>query len=54
MQKLNKTRTVRILRIIMPIVAIISAVIFVPWNAVLLWIAPLSDTVQGSARRVWL
>lgn len=30
----------------MPIVAIISAVIFVPWNAAFLLIAPLSDTVQ--------
>jgi len=46
MKKLNKTRTVRILRIIMPIVGIISAVIFVPWNAVFLWITPLSDNVQ--------
>lgn len=47
MQKLNKTRIVRILRIIMPIVGIITAVIFVPWNAVWIWIAPLPDTVQG-------
>ncbi|MEZ4672035.1 MAG: serine hydrolase domain-containing protein [Anaerolineae bacterium] len=46
MQKLNKTRAVRILRIIMPIVAIVCAVIFVPWNAVSAWIAPLPDTVQ--------
>ncbi|MCB9456222.1 MAG: beta-lactamase family protein [Anaerolineaceae bacterium] len=46
MQKLNKTRTIRILRIIMPIVAVVSAVIFVPWDAVLVWIAPLPDTVQ--------
>jgi CubicO group peptidase (beta-lactamase class C family) len=38
MQK--KKRIVQILRIIMPIVAIISAVVFVPW------IAPLPDTVQ--------
>lgn len=30
----------------MPIVAIISAVIFVPWNAAFLLIAPLPDTVQ--------
>ncbi len=47
MQKLNKTRTVRILRIIMPIVAIVCAVIFVPWNAALAWVTPLPDTVQG-------
>ena len=31
----------------MPIVAIVCAVIFVPWNAVFVWIAPLPDTVQG-------
>lgn len=30
----------------MPIVAVISAIIFVPWNALFLWIAPLPDTVQ--------
>ncbi len=51
MQKLNKTRTVRILRIIMPIVGITTAVIFVPWNAVFLWITPLSDSVQGELDR---
>lgn len=51
MQMLNRTRTVRILRIVMPIVAIVSAVIFVPWNTVLLWITPLSDTVQGELDR---
>lgn len=51
MQKLNKTRTVRLLRIIMPIVAVVSALIFVPWNAALLWIAPLSDTIQGELDR---
>ena len=49
-QSLNKTRTIRILRIIMPIVGIISAVIFVPWNAVFLWLTPVSDTVQGELR----
>ena len=46
MEKLNQTRTVRILRIIMPIVAIISAVIFVPWSSAFLWIAPLNGTIQ--------
>ncbi|GAB1420496.1 serine hydrolase domain-containing protein [Anaerolineales bacterium] len=46
MKKLNRTRIIRILRMIMPIVAVISAVIFVPWNAVFLFIAPLPDTVQ--------
>ena len=43
MQK--KKRTVQILRIIGPIVGIISAVVFVPWDIVP-WIAPLPDTVQ--------
>jgi hypothetical protein len=42
---MKKKRIVRILRIIMPIVAIISAVVFVPWDIVP-WIAPLPDTVQ--------
>lgn len=51
MQKLNRTRTVRVLRIIMPIVAIISAVIFVPWNTVFAWLAPVSDSVQGELDR---
>jgi CubicO group peptidase (beta-lactamase class C family) len=47
MQKLNQTRTIKMLRIIMPIVGIITAVIFVPWNAVFAWLSPLPDTVQG-------
>lgn len=51
MQKLNQTRTIRVLRVVMPIVGIITAVIFVPWNAVFLWVAPLSDTVQGELDR---
>ena len=46
MQKLNKTRTVRLLRIIMPIIGIITAVIFVPWDAVFAWLAPLPATVE--------
>ncbi|MEO1668275.1 MAG: serine hydrolase domain-containing protein [Chloroflexota bacterium] len=41
----------RILRIIMPIVAVISAVVFVPWNMVFLWVVPLSDTVQSELDR---
>ena len=39
-------RTIRILRIVMPIVAIICLLIFSPWKAGLAWIAPLPDTVQ--------
>lgn len=51
MQELNKTRIIQILRIVMPIVGIITAIIFVPWNAIFLWVAPLSDTVQGELDR---
>lgn len=39
-------RTIRLLRIIMPVVAIICAVVFVPWIGVWAWLAPLPDTVQ--------
>jgi len=42
----NKKRTVQILRIIMPIVAITCIVIFPPWNGIWAWIKPLPDTVQ--------
>ncbi len=42
----NKKRTVQILRIIMPIVAITCIVIFPPWNGIWAWITPLPDTVQ--------
>lgn len=47
MKKLNKSPVIRILRIVMPIVGIISAAIFVPWDAVSAWLTPLPDTVQG-------
>ena len=36
----------RLLRIVMPIVAIICTVAFIPWDALWLRIAPLPDTVQ--------
>lgn len=39
-------RTVRILRIIMPIVAVICIVVFPPWNGISAWLAPLPETVQ--------
>lgn len=38
--------TVRLLRLIMPIVAISCIVVFVPWAAGCAWLAPLPDTVQ--------
>ncbi|MBP6472647.1 MAG: beta-lactamase family protein [Chloroflexi bacterium] len=46
MDNLNKRRVVRILRIIMPIVGIISAIVIAPLDLVPSWIAPLPDTVQ--------
>ena len=42
----KKKRIVQILRIIMPIVAIISAIVIAPLDLVPSWIAPLPDTVQ--------
>ena len=46
MENANKTRTVRILRIVMPIVGIIIAIVIAPLDLVPSWIAPLPDTVQ--------
>ena len=51
MKKLNQTRTITILRIIMSIVAVISAIIFVPWNAAFLWLSPLPNTMQAELDR---
>ena len=42
----KKDRIIRVLRIVMPLVAIIIAVIIAPLDLVLPWIAPLPDTVQ--------
>ncbi|NNE66587.1 MAG: beta-lactamase family protein [Pyrinomonadaceae bacterium] len=42
----KKKHIVRSLRIIMPIVAIISIIVFPPWDIVWAWITPLPDTVQ--------
>ena len=42
----KKKRVIRILRIIMPIVAIASAAAFTPWELVGPWIAPLPDSIQ--------
>ena len=47
MQNQKRRRVIRILRIIMPIVALVCAVIFVPWNAALAWVTPLPATVQA-------
>ena len=43
----NKSKPiVRLLRIVMPAVALLSLIIFPPWKEIWLWIAPLHDTVQ--------
>ena len=39
-------RARQILRIVMPSLAIICAVVFVPWDALWIWSSPLPDTVQ--------
>jgi D-alanyl-D-alanine carboxypeptidase len=39
-------RAVQILRIVMPIVGVICAVVFPPWNGILAWMEPLPDKVQ--------
>lgn len=46
MATLNKTRIVRLLRIIMPIVGLITIIVIPPLDLVPPWIAPLPDTVQ--------
>lgn len=44
MQK--KKRIIQILRIIMPVVAIVSLIKFAPWILLKAWIVPLPDTIQ--------
>ncbi|MDF2157302.1 serine hydrolase domain-containing protein [Algoriphagus sp. CAU 1675] len=44
-----KPQIIRILRIIMPLMALASLVIFVPWTLVSVWLAPLPVTVQEQA-----
>ena len=36
----------RLLRIMVPVVAIVCTVVFTPWDALQIWAAPLPDTVQ--------
>ena len=38
MENPNKTRIVRILRIIMPLVGLICIVVFVPWDGIWAWL----------------
>lgn len=46
MKNLNKNLIVRLLRIILPILGLISIVVFSPWDGIWAWITPLPDTVQ--------
>ena len=39
-------RTIRFLRIVMPLVAIVCILVFPPWAGIMAWIWPLPDTVQ--------
>jgi len=51
MKKLNKSLTIKILRIIMPIVGLITAIIIPPLDLVPPMLTPLPDTVQEQADR---
>lgn len=42
----NKKRIVRILRIVMPLVAVVSVLVFAPVEGIWAWLLPLPDTVQ--------
>lgn len=44
---MNKRRAVRILRIVMPLVAIVTAGILAPWDIAFPWLRPLPDSVQA-------
>jgi len=41
----------RLFKILIPIVALTSATIFVPWNALRAWISPLPDSVQEEVEK---
>jgi CubicO group peptidase (beta-lactamase class C family) len=43
---MEKEKIIRILRIVMPLVAITCLIIFTPWELVKAWLPPLPDTVQ--------
>lgn len=43
---MRKKQIVRALRITMPIVAMVCAVVFVPWVLLRAWLAPLPDSIQ--------
>lgn len=39
-------RAVRVLRIVMPLVGVLTATAFIPWDIVVPWLAPLPESVQ--------
>jgi hypothetical protein len=43
---MQKKKLIRILRIMMIPVGIVSIVVFPPWNGIGAWVTPLPDTVQ--------
>ena len=45
-EKKKRSKTVRILRIIMPLAGISSAIFLAPWLIIWAWILPLPDTIQ--------
>ncbi|NKQ34295.1 MAG: beta-lactamase family protein [Chloroflexi bacterium] len=47
MENLNKRRAVHVLRIVMPLVVIITVIVIAPLDLAPSWIAPLPDTVQA-------
>lgn len=42
----SKKRILQTVRIVIPVLVIISVVVFVPWDIVSVWISPLPDTVR--------
>ncbi|MFA0961140.1 serine hydrolase domain-containing protein [Roseivirga sp. BDSF3-8] len=42
----NKGNVIRLLRTMMPLVAVVCLVVFPPWMLIWAWLAPLPDTVQ--------
>jgi len=43
---MNKKQWIRILRLVMPLIAIVCFIVFVPWDIVKPWLSPLPETVQ--------
>jgi CubicO group peptidase (beta-lactamase class C family) len=43
---MNKVKTVKMLRVIMPLIALTCLIVFPPWEVVWAWMRPLPETVQ--------